>query len=62
MSITMRKMIDPNLPLRLIPRWNHNPRFRLTPRWTRLTQAAIFDETLPEGIVLFDLAIDTPLC
>ena len=55
-------MIDPNLPLRLIPRWNHNPRFRLTPRWTRLTQAAIFDETLPEGIVLFDLAIDTPLC
>jgi hypothetical protein len=25
-------------------------------------QAAILDETLPEEIVLFDLAIDTPLC
>ena len=25
-------------------------------------QAAILDETLPEEVVLFDLAIDTPLC
>src|SRR6218665_2086195 len=36
MSITMRKMIDPSLPPRLIPRWNHNPSFRRIPRWTRL--------------------------
>src|SRR6218665_755220 len=36
MSITMRKMIDPSLPPRLIPRWNHNPCFRRIPLWTRL--------------------------
>lgn len=29
-------MIDPNPPLRLIPRWNHGTRFRLIPRWIRL--------------------------
>jgi len=29
-------MIDPSYPLRLIPRWNHTPCFRLIPHWIRL--------------------------